>query len=217
MSANDDTADGEWTAFNRAALGRPPRELLRRALGLAALTGTSSGVAVDLGCGSGGDALELLRQGWTVHAVDADGPSLRLLAQRVPAEARARLHLHEAAFQDFVLPRCDLVWAGFSLPFCPAAAWPALWQRIVEALAPGGRFAGDLFGERHAFGVHDDVMLLGEARVRGLLATLDLEAFDIEDGVRPSGGRVTRWHAFGIIARKPGGGAGDARDAAAAG
>ncbi|MCW5610089.1 MAG: class I SAM-dependent methyltransferase [Rubrivivax sp.] len=213
MSADDDSAEGEWTTFNRSALGRPPRELLRRAIGLAALTGTRTGVAVDLGCGSGADTLELLRQGWTVHAVDADGPSLRLLAQQVPAEARERLHLHEAAFQDFVLPRCDLVWAGFSLPFCPAAAWPGLWPAIVDALAPGGRFAGDLFGERHAFGAYDDVMLLGEARVRKLLAALEVEAFDIEDGVRPSGGQVTRWHAFGIIARKP---VGNAAEAAAA-
>lgn len=210
MAADDDTAeragDGEWTGFNRGAIGRPPRELLRRAIGLAALTGTRAGVAVDLGCGSGADTLELLREGWTVHAVDADGPSLRLLAQQVPAGTRVRLHLHQAAFQDFALPRCDLVWAGFSLPFCPAAAWPALWDAITAALRPGGRFAGDLFGDRHAFGVHDDVMLLTEARVRALLSSLDVEAFDIEDGVRPSGGQVTRWHAFGVIARQPPGG-----------
>lgn len=197
--------DGEWTGFNRAALGRPPRELLRRAIGLAALTGTPAGVAVDLGCGSGADTLELLRRGWTVHAVDSDGPSLRLLAQQVPADARERLHLHEAAFQDFAFPRCDLVWAGYSLPFCPPAAWPALWPAIVAALRPGGRFAGDLFGERHGFAIDDDVMLLAEPRVRDLLAGLEVESFDVEDGVRPSGGQVTRWHAFGVIARRPAG------------
>jgi SAM-dependent methyltransferase len=197
------TDDGEWTPFNRVAVGRPSRELLRRAIGLAAMTGTPAGVAVDLGCGSGAETQELLRHGWTVHAVDADAPSLRLLEQQVPAEMRARLHLHEADFRHFALPRCDLVWAGFALPFCPAAHWPALWSAMMAALRPGGRFAGDLFGEQHAFAGEGKVLVFAEARVRDLLSALQVESFDIEDGVRPSGREVTRWHAFGIIARKP--------------
>jgi len=31
---------------------------------------------------------------------------------------------------------------------------------------------------------------------------LQVEAFDVEDGHRPSGGRIARWHAFGFACRK---------------
>lgn len=192
----------EWEAFNRAALERPVRELLRRAVGLFEVTGRPPGTAVDLGAGSGADTLELLRRGWTVHAVDRDRASLGMLLDRVPGEVRDRLVIEPVAFQDFQFPRCQLVWASYSIPFCPRSDWPDLAERIFESLAPGGRFAGDFFGSRHAFATYGDVMVLTEEEVRAGLERYELEAFDIEDGVRPSGGQVTRWHAFGVTARK---------------
>jgi SAM-dependent methyltransferase len=198
--------DGEWTSFNRAAVGRPSRELLRRTLGCAALSGLSAGVAVDLGCGSGADALELLRRGWTVHGVDADPSGLEMLAQAAPSSVCERLHLHHSAYESFTLPECDLVWAGYSLPFCPPRRWPELWSAIKDALRPGGRFAGDFFGPKHAFAADGDVLLFSEEDLRAQLTGMLVEAFDIEDGVRPSGNQITRWHAFGVAALKPTGG-----------
>ena len=193
----------DWSAFNRAARSRPPRELLRRTLGCLAIEGRPPGVAVDLGCGAGADSLELLRRGWVVHAVDASADSLDLLKAAADPESSGRLHAHLQAYESFDVPACDLIWAGYSLPFCNPQAWPVFWPRAVQALRPGGRIAGDLFGTRHAFGSDGDVLLFTEADARALLAGLEVEAFDIEDGHRPSGGQITRWHAFGFAARKP--------------
>lgn len=202
----------DWSEFHRHTLSRPPRELLRRTLGCFELEQRPPGVAVDLGCGSGADSAELLRRGWTVHAVDAAAPGLELLRAQVPAATQDRLRLHAQRFEAFDFPRCDLVWAGYSLPFCAAAEWPAFWRRALAALRPGGRIAGDLFGPRHAFAADGVVMVLDEAQARACFDGLVLEAFDVEDGVRPSGGRITRWHAFGFAAR-----AGDAAAAAPGG
>ena len=116
--------DKEWTAFNSAALERPPRELLRRTLGCSELDGQTAGVAVDLGCGSGAETLELLRRGWVVHAVDSDKSSLEMLAQRVPAAARTNLHLHQMRYEDFTFALCDLVWAGMCCPSVRRHAGP---------------------------------------------------------------------------------------------
>ena len=195
--------DTAWSGFHRAALGRPARELLRRTLGCFDLERRPPGVAVDLGCGSGAETLELLRRGWQVHAVDADSSGIALLEASVPPEVRPRLHTHVTRFEDFELPSCDLVWSGFSLPYCAAAQWPLLWSHIVAALNVNGRFAGDIFGNKHAWAVEPEVHVLTEAALRHQLEGLVIEAFDIEDGLRPSGGELTRWHAFGIAARKP--------------
>lgn len=200
MSSTDD----DWTRFNRRRRPRPTRELLRRTLSCIEYSGAGPGVAVDLGCGSGADALEMLNAGWTVHAVDADPVGLALLAEAAGPELAARLQVHPVRFEDFEFPACDLVWAGHSLPFCPAAALPAVWQSIIGALRPNGRFAGDFFGDRHGFSGSDGVHVLTEAAVRSMLDGLTIEAFDTEDGWRPSGGVITRWHAFGVsVIRNP--------------
>ena len=52
-------------------------------------------------------------------------------------------------FEDATWPDCDLVNASFSLPVLPRPSRSTrLWGRIVDSLRPGGRFCGQLFGER---------------------------------------------------------------------
>ncbi len=194
-------AQTEWASFHNAALKRPPRELLRRTVGFFEIEKRPPGVAVDLGCGSGPDTMELLRRGWQVHAIDASANGLKLLTACVPAELKARLQIHESRFEDFKIPKCDLIWAGYSLPFCDPDEWPSFWTRALAALSPNGRVAGDLFGTEHGFAV-DGVMVFSERNARALFSTLEVEAFDVEDGYRPSGKEITRWHAFGFAARK---------------
>lgn len=198
-----DATTTAWDDFVRSSRLRPPRELLRRTLGAFLLEGRAPGVAVDLGCGSGPDTAELLRRGWTVHAVDSNAEGLRLLREGVPADAVSRLHVHTLRFEDLALPRCDLVWSSWALPYCPRDRWPAFWRGLRAALKPGGRVAADLFGPRHAWAGEDGVFTISKADLRQALRGLQVEAFDIEDGVRPSGPQMTRWHAFGISARQP--------------
>ena len=197
------SASPDWKTFHRAAVGRPPRELLRRTLGFFSIEQRPPGIAIDLGCGSGADTLEMLRHGWEVHAVDAEPSGLEMLGQSVPEAMRGRIHTHTEKLESFAFPKCDFIWAGYSLPFCTRDHWPALMQRAVAALRPRGRIAGDLFGNKHAFAGNSDILVLSESRARRALADLVVEAFDVEDGYRPSGNEITRWHAFGFAARKP--------------
>lgn len=195
-------AEQTWADFHKAALRRPPRELLTRTLNFFAVEGRKPGVAIDLGCGSGPDAIELLRRGWTVHAVDAEAQGLAMLRDATPPEAQDRIFTYAARLEDFEFPPCDLIWASFALPFCPADEFSGLLGRASAALEPGGRIAGDIFGDKHAWSEEPKVLTLSEERARSELARLTIEAFDIEDGYRVSGGEVTRWHSFGFAARK---------------
>ena len=86
MSDGGDT----WVRYFAAA-GDAPRDTLLRALELHEAEGRSPGTAVDLGCGGGRDALELLRRGWRVLAVDAEPAAIDLILGR--ADARAARHL----------------------------------------------------------------------------------------------------------------------------
>ena len=196
-------ADSAWSGFHRGSLGRPARELLRRTLGCFDLERRPPGVAVDLGCGSGAETLDLLRRGWQVHAVDADANGIAMLKESVPPTVQPLLHTHVGSFEAFEFPRCDLGWAGFSLPYFAAVQWLPLWSRIVTVLNVNARFAGDIFGDKHAWAVEPQVQVLTESALRRQLEGLIVEAFDIKDGLRPSGGELTRWNAFGIAARKP--------------
>ena len=128
-----------------------------------------------------------------------------MLEATVPAELKGKLFTHALKFEDFQFPLCSLIWAGYSLPFCPSGQWLHFWERICAALDAGGRMSGDIFGDKHAFASETDVMTISEADLRELIRgkNLLIEAFDIENGVRPSGGEITRWHAFGITVRRP--------------
>jgi hypothetical protein len=125
-----------------------------------------------------------------------------MLRSAVPPKATGHLWTYATNVGDFVFPDCDLVWGSFAYPFCCAHGWQELVQRISIALNPGGRMAGDLFGDRHAWAGEEGVVTLSEREARASVEQFNLEAFDVEDGHRVSGGQVTRWHAFGVIARK---------------
>jgi tellurite methyltransferase len=78
---------------------------------------------VDLGCGSGIDTLGILERGWRVFATDADAEGIRRLRSRVPAELTPALRTTVARMEQVELPEADLIWAGFSLFFCPRRRW----------------------------------------------------------------------------------------------
>jgi SAM-dependent methyltransferase len=107
--------------------------------------GIPKGKVVDLGCGSGVWLRALARAGFAAVGVDAS-PSLVRIAHRVAPGAE----LHVASIYRFALPRCDAVTAlGEVLNYCPAGRrrkppLTRLFERVAEALRPGGLFVFDL-------------------------------------------------------------------------
>lgn len=200
----DRAADG-WAAYYEKTGGRPPRGTLTAALDRFDSEGRPAGAcAVDLGCGSGRDTVEILRRGWPVLAADPAPEALEALRVREDLPAGARLDTVLASHQDVSLPRCDLVNASFSLPLCPRAAFPAVWEKIVAALRPGGRFAGQLYGDRDSWAGDPGMTHLRRSEAEALLAGLEVEVFEEEeeDSTTPRG-RRKHWHVFHVVARKP--------------
>ncbi|MEP7286219.1 MAG: class I SAM-dependent methyltransferase [Chloroflexota bacterium] len=194
-----------WEEFYQATEGDPPCDTLVKALDLFASETVSSGglFAVDLGCGSGIDSLELLRRGWRVLAVDSQPEAIQRLRARLQPEQVARLETQIASFEDLVLPQADLVNASFSVPYCAPHGFDLFWSKIVMSIRAGGRFAGQFFG-LHDGWAHDPTMTFhSQEEVKKLLSQFNIETFDeIEEEGKTSLGQDKYWHIFHVVARK---------------
>ena len=160
--------------------------------------------AVDLGCGSGRDTIEILRRGWNVLAVDSSKEAFRSLLSRNDLPVGVLLETQHTRFETMNLPMCDLINAGFSLPLCPKEAFPTIWKNIVSSLREGGRFSGQFYGDRDSWSTNPDLTCLTRAEIEGYLNTLVTELFqeEEEDSLTPRG-TSKHWHIFHVVARKP--------------
>lgn len=163
------------------------------------------GSAVDLGCGDGTETQVLLERGWTVTALDAEPDAIRRVLERTEPEQHSRLETQVVSFEAMELPEVDLVYAGLSLPFCAPEHFAAVWHKVVRAVRPGGRFAGQLFGERDSWTRNPGMTFQRADEARGLLTGFDLERFDELERDTPTAFEANKHlHAFEIIARKIG-------------
>jgi SAM-dependent methyltransferase len=158
------------------------------------------GFAVDLGCGTGRDTLELLRGGWRVLALDREAEAIeRVLAE---SDGDERLTAEVVRLEDATWPPCDLVNASFSLPFCAPSRFDEVWARLVDSLRPGGRFAGQLFGDRDQW-AGTGITTVTADRAAELLRPFEVESLEEaeHDGTLPTG-KAKHWHLFHVVARK---------------
>jgi SAM-dependent methyltransferase len=196
------TDSDRFRPYHEAVAGRPPRPTLLRALAAFDAEGRA-GFAVDLGAGEGRDAIVLLQRGWSVLAIDTDATALARLRTRSDLPEGARLVTLEASFVDAAWPVADLVNSSFALPLCPPDRFPALWARIGESLRPGGRFAGQLYGERDSWAGRPGLTVHTRDAARALFADWTIEMFEEEetDAVTPRG-EAKHWHIFHVVARR---------------
>ena len=193
----------DWEGYFEVIQGRPARETLLHALSLFEREDSGSArLAVDLGCGEGRDSAALLAAGWNVHAIDGHPDGIRRLVSREDLVDPRRLTMQLAPFESVELPSCDLVNASFSLPFCSPAHFPELWERIVGCIRPGGRFAGQFFGDRDSWAAIEDRSHHTRAEVEEMLGAFEIEMLKEEEREgQDCTGVGKHWHVFHVVAR----------------
>jgi SAM-dependent methyltransferase len=192
-----------WEAYYKSLEGREPRPLFMEAL---AKFGNQSGhglQAVDLGCGDGTETVALLEAGWSVLAIDSEPAAITYVQSKVPVDLQPQLQTRTESFESLELPKADMVYAGFSLPFCDPEYFDQMWANVTDHIRPGGRFVGQFFGTRDSWADERDMTFHSSQQVESMLAAnFEVEAFEEidEDGNAFSGPK--HWHIFDIIARK---------------
>lgn len=180
-------AEGDWVDVRR------PAEIVEEALPRL----PTPGVALDVACGAGRNALFLARAGWKVVAVDLSLPGLERLSRR----ARAR-HLPVLPVRAD-LARFDLAPASVDLVVNTHFLLRPLFPVLERALRPGGILLFETYSVTELDELGGDIRR-EFALERGELrrAFPDLEILVHEEGVfeREEGERgIAR-----LIARRPG-------------
>jgi hypothetical protein len=203
MRSQDYSEVEDWPGYFASVLGKGARETLVAALDSFDREGLTGGTGVDIAAGEGRDTLELLGRGWHVVATDNHPEAFPLLWPRVPEELKPRLTTVEVDFAQMQVPDCDLVNASFALPFCDPAHFPTLWDRLVAAIRPGGRFAGQFFGDRDTWASLPGRTHHSHDEVVALLEGFEIEMMNQEERDDPPDLRSPKhWQIFHVVARK---------------
>jgi hypothetical protein len=203
MRSQDYSEVEDWPGYFASVLGKGARETLLAAVESFTREGFTEGLAVDIAAGEGRDTLELLGQGWRVVATDSHPEAFALLWSRVSEATKPRLTTVEVNFAEMQVPDCDLVNASFALPFCAPTHFPALWSRIVTAIRPGGRFAGQFFGDRDSWASLPGRTHHSREEILQLLDDFEIEMMNEEERTDPPELRSPKhWQLFHVVAKK---------------
>ena len=197
------SGESKFSAYDRIAGTGAPRSTVLFALERFAAEGRAPGLALDLGCGIGRDALTLLARGWRVVGLDQRVEALATLAERAGPHG-SRLLLWAQKIEEARLPIADFVIASFSLFLVPPERFATVWAEIRRALRPGGRLALQLLGPRDDWASGPGISVHRAEEVEALVTGLEVEWRQEEESfaVTPRGiGK--RWHLWHLVARKP--------------
>lgn len=198
----------DWPAYYDRVAGGEPRKTLVDALKRFEDDGVnlSDCHAIDLGCGEGRDAFEMLSRGMQVVAADPEPQAMSRIREHLDPAHADRLTLVQAGFQDQHWEpeeAVDLLNASYCLPFCTPDDFEPVWQRIVQAITPGGRFAGQLFGDQDDWASLADRSHFTQSQARALFEGFELEFFSVEwSKGNDAFDNPKNWHVYHAVARR---------------
>ena len=204
----DHMADTHWPDYYAITVDRPAWHTVTEAIALFAAGDGPDGpgqprLAVDLGCGAGRDARELLRSGWLVLAIDTEHDAIDALRAAAAPEHLPRLDVLVADIGTFILPPCDIINASVSFQFLDAAGYARTFEQVAAALNPGGRFCGLLYGNRDEAASDPAYTCPSPDAIRSWLADFEIESWtEREEDGKMALGDPHHIHLVEVVARR---------------
>ena len=164
---------------------------------------TTSGKAIDIGCGSGNDSVYLIKNGWSVVSIDKENVGERI-SKRLDAEEQKRFKFQQQNFNDMKLEKADLIVANYSLPFCNNEKINYVWKNIVNSIRTNGYFVGNFFGIKDSWNkAESNMTFFTKEQVLNLFDEFDIIKFnEVEKEGLTGLGNMKHWHIFNVIAKK---------------
>jgi SAM-dependent methyltransferase len=188
----------KWDDFVEVTTDKPHRVIIDEALKYM----SPPGKALDVGAGALNESRFLLDQGFDVTAID----STPAAAQVAGSIKNHGFHFEQSTYQDYKFPKnsYDLVSALYSLPFTPQQHFERVVHDVLDAVKPGGVFAGHFFGEHDQWNDGSGtVNFITPEQLDDFLADFEKLSINEEEGEQPADtGGSKYWHIFHVIARK---------------
>lgn len=191
-----------WADYYQHTLGRELRPPFVRGIRVLQEAGVRPAQAIEVGFGDGEETLALLAAGWRVLAIDASPEAAEVLRPRVPAELADRLEIRSTPVEDAELPRFDLLYAGYTLPFLAPETFDRFWAQALDRANPDGDLIVNLFGTHDTWAGRPDMRFHERAQVERLVDGLDIVVLDETEEDGPSFLGPKHWHVFEVIVRK---------------
>jgi SAM-dependent methyltransferase len=188
-------------AYSRPATGDPAEDGFSSAPSdfvAAAVKGSKTGSALDVGMGQGRNAVYLAKQGWDVTGVDLS--QVGLDAARANAEkAGVSIRTEKAAYAqfDFGAEKWDLIVIVFA--WAPVED-PTFVAKLRQSLRPGGLVLFEHFIKDANHPYPPMVRALEPGKLRDYFSEFDIDLYEEMDGIGDWGGPGSR--LVRMIARK---------------
>lgn len=190
-----------WNAFYERTDKRAPSPLLSYAIDH--VKDQYPRHAVDLGCGAGNEAWQLIQAGWQVLAIDKEPEAIARTIRKCSLSDARMLDAKVADFEHLTeLPASNLIHAGLSLPFCHPARFDYLWSQVRDALLQGGVFVGHFFGLRHSWASQVQMSFQSVEDVRRLSEGLEVILLRETESPMIIDSESVNWHRIDVIVRK---------------
>jgi tellurite methyltransferase len=191
-----------WEEYYKKLQNSPPRPLLLKALGFCDAKRNDL-CAIDLGSGTGRDTLHLLENGWTVAAVEREAKGVELLKNSLSSDAAECLSIIQSSFEDLSeLPKSDLVYASFSLPFCKPEYFPKFWKVLMSSTKSNSILAANFFGPDDDWVKNGELCAHSEQEIIQLLENFKILDWHEQNGHgKTATGPDKNWHVFTVIAQ----------------
>jgi len=187
-----------WRKYQARTAGGKPRPLLIKAISYV----KEKGAALDIGAGALNDVDFLLSFADGFHEIVAVDKLPQFKKILVPNNIQFTYIETEIEKFDFPENHFNLISAQFVLPFIQKEEFDKVWERVNDALKPGGVFVGQLFGDRDDWAGRSGMTFHTKNDVDRLISKFEVISCDEIEYIEESN-RKKHWHYFDLILKKP--------------